>query len=258
MHFEILTNKTTAAGATGIAGTVLAGDSNTVKNGNGKIKIIAGWSTRQAAGFAQLIHPSGHDTTRGLRTSLQVATALANRPFGTDQQVEAQETLQVTMAGSATAGDIEHDSYLLWYENFPGITMKTLSADAVESRTDKMTTIVSTLAVLATGEYNEKAITADSDLLKANRDYAVLGMSTSLQTHALTLKAPDFGNVRVGCPGNWNSEIVSQYFMILSRVTGKPLVPIFNTGNKGQIMLGQIANENAAATVITAHVALLK
>lgn len=258
MHFEILTNKTTAAGAAGIAGTVLTGDSNTVRNGSGKVSLIAGWSTRQVAGFSQLQFPSGHDTTRGMRTYVPIATGTQTIPFGTELRVEPQETLATLMAGSAVAGDIEHDSYLAMYDNFPGISMRAITAEAVESRTDQKTTVAVTMGVLATGEYNDKLITSDTDLLKANRDYAVVGMGSNVASHALTIKAPDFGNIRVGCPGALDSKVESQFFMIMSRMTGKTLVPVFNTGNKSTIYLGQVANENAVASIITAHLVLLK
>lgn len=257
MHYEILTVQATAPGATGAAGTANTGDSLVIKNGKSKIQVIAGWASRQVAGFAQLVFPSGHDTTRNYRVGLAIAMGTPFMPLDMSMDVEAQETLAPTLAGSAVAGDIELGSYLLLYDNFPGIEMRTMTPQAVMQRAKKFTTIESSVAAVATGQYSEEAITADSDLLKANTDYAVLGMTARTACHALTLKAPDFGNVRIGVPGFLRPELANQYFMLLSRLHGRPLVPVFNTGNKAQVQVGFCADENAAATVVTLHLAQL-
>lgn len=257
MHFEIVTALATQPNA-GAAGAALAGDSLTVKNGKGGINIMAGWSSRQVAGFSQIIVPSGHDTTRNYRASCAIGKGQLNMPLDMRMNIEAQEVIASLIAGSNTAGDIELDSFLVHYDNFPGIDMRTVSAEQVESRVEKFTTVEASVAAVATGQYSTEAITADSDLLKTNRDYAILGMNSRTAVHALVCAAPDFGNVRVGCPGSLRPEITNQWFMLQSRIHGKPLVPVFNTGNKGQVNVGFCDDENAATTLITLYLALLK
>jgi hypothetical protein len=258
MHFEILTMQATAPGAAGAAAAANAGDSLTVKNGKGKIFVMAGWASRQVAGFSQLIVPSGHDTTRNYRAGCPIGAGLLTMPMDMRMPIDAQEVIAETIAGSAVAGDIELDSLLVFYDDFQGISMKTMTPDAVESKVEKFVTVESSVAAVATGQYSEEAINADSDLLKANRDYAVIGMTSRTAAHALTMKAPDFGNVRIGVPGAIKPEIGNQFFFLMSRVHGKPLVPVFNSGNKGQVNVGFVADENAAATVVTLYLALLK
>jgi len=257
MHFEIVSALATQPN-TGLAGTALTGDSLTVKNGKGDIYVMAGWSSRQAAGFSQLIVPSGHDTTRNYRAGCAIGVGQLNMPLDMRMKIDAQEVIASTIAGSNTAGDIELDSFLMYYQDFPGISMKTMTPEQVESKVEKFTTIEASVTAVATGQYAEEAITVDSDLLKANRDYAVIGMSSRTSAHALTLKAPDFGNVRVGCPGMLRPEVTNQWFFLMSRVHGKPFVPVFNTGNKGQVAVGFCMNETAADTVVTVYLALLK
>lgn len=258
MHIEIVTAQATAPGAAGAAGTANTGDSLVVKNGRGAIKVISSWSTRQLAGFTQFNTPSSHDTTRGYRVGCAAATGELTMAIGNDLTLEAQETISSLMAGSVTAGDIELDSLLVLYDNFPGIDMRSISPQSAYARAEKITTVESSIASVATGQYAEEAITADSDLLQANRDYAVLGLSARTVAHALTLKAPDFGNIRVGVPGMLRPELSQQWFVVMSRATGKNLVPVFNSGNKGQVNIGFVMNENAAATVVTAHLLMLK
>lgn len=257
MHYELLTVQATQPN-TGAAGAANTGDSLTVKNGRGNIRIIAGWATRQVAGFTQLIWPSGHDTTRNYRAGVAIGAGQLTLPLGCTLELEAQEVLASQIAGSNTAGDIELDSFLIHYDDFPGISMRTIGAVALESRTEKHVTVEASVAAVATGQYSTEAINADSDLLKANRDYAVIGMSARTAAHALTIAAPDFGNIRVGCPGALKPELSCQWFALLSRVHGLPLVPVFNTGNKGQVTVGFCADENAATTLITVYLAMLK
>ena len=257
MHIEIQTFQATQPN-TGAAGAANTGDSLVVKNGKGKIEIISSWATRQAAGFSQFNTPSSHDTTRGYRVGCAAAIGELTMCIGNSMRVEAQETISNTIAGSNTAGDIELDSLLVFYENFPGIDMRSITPQQALSRMEKITTVESSIASVATGQYAEEAITADSDLLQANRDYAVLGLSARTVSHALTLRAPDFGNIRVGVPGMLRPEISQQWFMLMSRAHNLPLVPVFNSGNKGNVNIGFVMNENAAATVVTAHLVMLK
>jgi hypothetical protein len=93
--------------------------------------------------------------------------------------------------------------------------------------------------------------------LKANTDYCVLGMTSRTAAHALVIQAPDFGNIRVGVPGGLKPEIAAGFFVGLSRQFDKPLIPVFNTGNKGQVNVGFCMNETAADTVITVHLGKL-
>ena len=258
MHIEIVTLKATAPGSSGAAATANTGDSLVVKNGKGVIKTLATWATRQTAGFTQTITPSSHDTTRGYRAGVQAGQAMFTTPLGESLEFTGQETIAQTIAGSATAGDIELDSLLMFYADFPGITMRTITDGHMHSRLDMMTTVEASVAAVATGEYSQEAITADSDLLKANRDYAVLGMSSRTAAHALTIQSPDFGNIRVGVPGFLRPEITSQFFALLSRIHGMACIPVFNSGNKAQVNIGFVADENAAATLVTVYLALLK
>jgi len=257
MHYELLTVKATQPN-TGAAATPNTGDSLTIKNGRGLIQIIAAWGTRQVAGFSQIITPSSHDTTRGYRAGVPISTGSMVLPLGLSHRLQPQEVLAPTISGSNVAGDIELDSFLIHYADFPGISMRSITAEQADSRTETLTTVEASVAAVATGEYSSEAITSDSDLLRANRDYAILGISSRTAAHALTVSAPDFGNVRVGCPGVLRPEITSQWFLLLSRIHKLPLVPVFSTGNKAQINVGFCGDENAAATVITLYLALLK
>ena len=244
----------------GLAGTALTGDSLTIKNAvrNKRVLILTAWSTRQVAGFTQLVFPTGHDTTRGYRVGVPVSTSSVTIPLGQQIEVQPQELLGNTIAGSNVAGDIEQDSYMVLYEDMPGVNARLIGYSDLMRRIEKYTTIESSIAAVATGQYSEELINADSDLLLANRDYAVIGISSRTAAHNLTIKGPDLGNVRIAIPGFLRPEITSQFFSTLSRATGENTIPIINSGNKGSTSIGFSSDENAAATLVTMYLALLK
>lgn len=261
MHFEIVTATATAPGAAGTAATPVTGDSLTVKNSrqSAPTLILTAFMTSQAAGFGQVAFPSAHDTTRGYRAGNAIGCNPSLLPFGVMIPVTPQEVMSCTIAGSAVAGDVEQLSMLVHYGDLPGVDQRVITAAQAESRAEKLTTIEQSIVSAAGPGYSgEAVITTSSDLLRANRDYAVLGMSCRTQVHAMTLRGPDLGNVRIGAPGVLRPEIASQYFMLLSRATGKPCVPVINSGNKSATFMGVATDENAGTFVVTAYLALLK
>lgn len=257
-HIEIITAAATAAATTGTAGTALTGDTLTVKNGK-NIDIIAAWQTNQTAGFGQLIFPSGHDTTRGYRANVPIGVNPSLLSFGQRIRVEAQETLAPLIAATAVAGDVENVTFLLRYNDSPGMSANLITPEEVNRRAEKYTTIENSLASTAGPSYGTpETFIADSDLLKANRDYAILGLTPRTAVHCVYVQTPDGGNVRFGCPGVLRQEITSQWFPLLSRIHGEPLVPVFNSAGKGNCFVGVVTDENAGTFVVDLHLALLR
>jgi len=261
MHIELLTFTATAPGAAGAAAAAVAGDSLTVKNGiiSAGVAAIALWSTQQTAGFTQVLTPSAHDTTRGYRAGGPVGVNPSLLPMGVALDMQPQETIAATIAGSAVAGDVEQASMLMRYGDLPGVSQRLLTADQVLRNTERITTIEASIVSAAGPGYSGAAlINAGSDLLRANRDYAVMGLSCRTPLHAATIIGPDTGNVRIGAPCTTRMEIQSQWFMLLSRAFGFPAVPVINSGNKGSTFFGCATDEIAGTFVITAYMALLK
>lgn len=257
-HIEIITAAATAAATTGTAATALTGDTLVIKNGK-DIDIIAAWQTNQTAGFGQLIFPSCHDTTRGYRANVPIGVNPALFSFGSRTRVQAQETLQPQIAATAVAGDVENVTYLVRYNNSPGMDANLITPAEMERRLVDYTTIENSLASTAGPSYGTpETFIADSDLLKANTDYAILGMTPRTAVHCVYALTPDGGNVRFGCPGMLRQEVTSQWFVLLSRVHGEPLIPVFNSAGKGNCFVGVVTDENAGTFVVDLHLARLK
>lgn len=260
MHLEVISASATAPGV-GAAAVPFTGDSLTVRNSRaGKlIKIIAAWTTKQTAGFLQIAFPTGHDTTRGYRAGDAVGVNPIQMPLGVSLEPQPQELMSLTIAGSAVAGDVENSSMLVLYEDMPGMEARLIDERELLRRSEKLTTVeTSIVSTVGPGYSGEVAINAGSDLLIANRDYAVLGISSRTACHALTIKGPDFANVRLAVPGVLRDEITSGFFTLLSRATGEKTIPVFNSGNKTATLVGVATDENAGTFVTTVFLALLK
>jgi hypothetical protein len=259
MHTELVSFSATAPGSAGAAAAALTGDSLTIKNSKGPAHILQLWSQFQADGYLQLITPTSHDTTRGFRQVVETANIDNLLPAGLGLEVQPQELMQITIAGSATAGDVELGFALIHYDNLPGVEARGIRFGDLLRRAESLLTVQCTITGAATGYTGAELITAESDLLRANRDYAVLGISTNVACGALTLIGPDTGYVRVGVPGqSSDADMGRDYFCSLARQYDLPVSPVNNSGNKASTYLGIVQNENNVSPVIAVVMALLK
>lgn len=262
MHIETVSFSATAPGAAGAAATALAGDTLNIRNAKpgSAIRALALWATLQGAGFVQYTTPSGHDTTRGYRSRHGVGVNLS-APLGAPLPFQPQEAISPVIAGSATAGDVELASALMLYEDLPGIdTSRRLKRwDEVQKRIVRMLTVEATIAGAAGPSYGVgELINAESNLLRAYTNYALLGITFGVQCHLGWVSGPDTGNQRVSVPGMANKpEITSQWFAMLSRAYDLPLIPILSSGNKDSTLIGIAQDENVAAIPLSLHLGLI-
>lgn len=259
MHLQLQTFTATAAAAAGSAAAAATGDSLQVQNGQGAVRILGIWAQLQTAGFIRVTGPTQHDQLTGWTASVPAGQIQVENPMGIDWQVRAQEILAVTIAENAVAGDIGSVCMLQQFDNLPGVDGRYMKYADVAKRIGRLVTVRGTITAGAGGGYTgEELITAESDNLKPNQDYALLGITTSVNCAAVTIKGPDFGNVRIGVPGDSaDHDLHSQFFCLLSKVYDLPTVPIYNSGNRASTFVGCVQNELAAAVPYTLHLGLL-
>ena len=261
MHTEILSWSATAPGASGAAAAALTGDSLTIKNNRGISgpRILNVWGMQQTSGFQQIAFPSGHDTTRGYRYGVEAGDTYERLPRGMQIPVTAQELLTITVAGSATAGDVEIGCASVFYPDLPGVDARTVTWAQLQSRFEKMTTVFATIAGTGAGYTGGELINAESDLLLANRDYAVLGGATTVDCAAVTIVGPDTGYARRGFPGaDQVEDLSSDFFCEQARTHDLSLIPVMNSGNRNATTIGIIQDENNVNVIVTLYLALLK
>jgi hypothetical protein len=91
----------------------------------------------------------------------------------------------------------------------------------------------------------------------ANRDYAVLGIRTTVNCLSAYILGPDTGNVKVGAPGGEAVQWCdTRWFYKLSEETGLPTVPVINSGNRANTFVG-IAQKGATDVPLSLILALL-
>lgn len=252
MNLDIITGFVTAP-STGAVAAAVTGDSLTIRgvNPGSRVLCLAAWSKNQAVGTTQLTRPFGHDTTRGLRWR-NVVNVPYNKVFpGLPIVLQPQEPLTTTIVGSATAGDIDYASYLLWYENLPGVHSELLDVSQLRAQGVNLLTVEDTLTATATGYSGAKLINATSDLLRPNTRYAVLGATVGIVCHAVTMQGSDFGNLRIAVPGALDAEYTNDWFVKLNMRSGLPTIPVFNSGSRAGITLHVVQDENNTAVPVS-------
>jgi len=244
---------------TGAAAAAVTGDSLVVKNST-KPRILNFWGNNQVAGFHQLVYGSAGNTTRGLgRYNVDVLQPRLLLAELMGASIQPLETISPTIAGSNTSGDVETGTIIMGYDDLPGVSQRLLTLDQLRSRDDgKPDAISATLTGAAAGYTGEELITAESDLLIAGFDYAVLGISTSLEVGAVYFYGPDTGNLKVGAPGDATGNNLASFFVDLAAKYGRPMIPVVSADNRSNTRMGFLQNENNVSPFVTLHLARLK
>ena len=245
---DTITSTGTAIGASLAATTIASGDSFQIKNAapNSDIFLLNFWADVQAAGQVRIRTPKGHDNVDMIRARTQIGVLKTVMPVGAPQKMYAQDTEIVELAGSAVAGDIESVVQQVFYASLPGQDARLFTWDQVRPRIRNIIGVRLAITLGSTAGYNgARAINADVDLLKANQDYAVLGMMTDVEAAAICLRGPDTANLRCSVPGEPDlTEDTSWWFRWLSMHYGLPTIPVINSANKGGTLIDCVNDEN--------------
>ena len=252
---EVVAGFVTAPGATLTALTMAAGSSLTIRNArlDSRVFLLNAWADWQTAGVFQLRSPKLHDNVRGLRFRGFASEVKPLMPKRSRQPLVPQDTLVGELSGSATAGDIETGAFMVWYEDLPGAEGRYVSAQEVWDRGVEVATIENLLALGTAGGFSgEEAINAEQDLLKANTDYALIGYLVDAEAALIRWRGADTANLGIGGPGDeLGRDYTASWFLDLSKAWDLPLVPVFNSANKGGILIDGVQDENGTDVTVT-------
>jgi hypothetical protein len=142
-----------------------------------------------------------------------------------------------------------------YYEDLPGISARFITPAELMKRGVNHVSVENTIALGTAGGWSgAEAINAETDLLKANRDYALVGMTVDTECAAVAVRGPDTGNLRIGVPGNPTlKHLTANWFMRLSDLFGLPLIPVINSNNKGGTQVDGVQDENGADPLVNTH-----
>jgi hypothetical protein len=258
---DTIVSQGTAINTTLAATTIAAGDSFTVKNAalSSDAFLLQAWVDNQAAGQLRIRSAKMHDNVDAIRTRLLAGVVKPLLPFGVSQRVYPQDTMIVELAGSATAGDIESVVMMMYYADLPGQASRLFTWDQIKTRVKQLVGVRLAITIgSVVGYTGARAINADVDLLQANVDYAVLGMTTDAEVAAVCLRGPDTGNLRVAVPGEPDlTELTMTWFRELSMQYNLPLIPVINSANKGATLIDVAGDENGGTANIVLWLAML-
>jgi len=252
---------------TGAAVAIAAGSGTTtlqLRNSSKRPNIRQIWAKHQVAGFFQPILNSQHDTTRNFRFNSILASLAMHTPWDLDMFANSNETIVGTISGSNVAGDVETACMLVEYDELGGMAGAYIDQEELLKRQSGILTTVSLAlngsAVAGGGWTGALAISAGAaSLLKAGRDYAILGITTDIACAAISIQGPCTGNYRYGLPGDpLQIEKQHQWFKMASMLSGKPMIPVLNANDAGSTQIAILADENAISPNVTLHLALLK
>lgn len=260
LAMELISGKVTAPGATLTALTMAAGNSLTIRNTalTTDIRLVQMWAMNNAAGIGRIRSPKLHDNVQGIRYRIDASDQVPLFPYGSWQKLTPQDTLIAELSGSATGGQIEQLQALIWYSDLPGSNARLANWSDISGRVVNYLTTEVAITPGATGGYSgQVAINSTFDLLQANTDYAILGITVDAACAAVRVTSPDFANFGVGVPG-WLSQrnVCASFFKNLSTTLGVPMIPIFNSANKNGTLVDVVQNQ--AGNAVNANIVMVQ
>ncbi len=265
---DTVTSTGTAIGASLAATTIAPGDTFQVKNlnGNSAAWMLNCWAKNQAAGEVRIRSPKMHDNVDNLRNRVQSGLVFPLMPLGVRQRLFGQDVMVVELAGSAVGGQIEDVVQMLYYEDLQGQAQRLIDVPTLLQRMsladggqNVLTARLAITCATTAGYGGALALNANADLLKANTDYAVLGMDSDLRVAAITIKGPDTGNLRIPVPGELTIQhIWPEWFRRLSLAFGMPLIPVINSANKGATFIETVSDQAGGTANVRVYLAQLK
>ena len=244
------------------AGVIATGDSAVVRNfpQSASAKIIGAMYDDVTTPLPWRVRsPLLHDNVRGIQFGPGSTAPATLWPTGVVQELEAQDTLTFELSTAASTGKAL-GVVQVFYSDLPGATARLYSPGDILGivRNVKPVTIAFGSGANTAGQWYDLVITTTENLLRANTDYAVLGMTLDVAVAALAIKGLDTGNLRCACPGGVNNPLGSTYVVTLAKETGLPTIPVINAANAGSTYASIISSAaTGAASTFTLYLAEL-
>ncbi|MGW8286479.1 MAG: hypothetical protein ACWGPR_12255 [Candidatus Deferrimicrobiaceae bacterium] len=230
-----------------------------MRDSRAPIHLLDVWHTGQAVGSVRITSPYLHDAVVGIDMVCPSGGQVLIRDHET--LLKPQDTLVFTLAGSNGAGDIEHVSCLIYYENLPGISANLITYEEMRRRLVNLYASRNTISTGTAGDYSgNELIGVEEDQMRATTEYAILGCTVQVPVHAVQWTSPDLGNLGVGMPTlvageGWHNSF---FFADLARRHKKPLIPVFNSANKALTYVAGVVAESGTDLVISTMMGQLK
>lgn len=239
-----------ATSAVGLTNAVSApGDSLTVRN-----------YKDSAAAYLQNVYLQGasaprrfrmlsarlHDNVTGVSFDALESPTEFLIPPELDQPLYAADTLVVQMDAAASSDTVA--ALFVSYTDLPGISADLRTWAQIKPRIIDIKPVEVDVASAATiGQWSDTLITTTENQLKADYEYAVLGIEGTAAFCCVGVKGSATGNLRVCAPGASPTLRLTDYFVYMSQENNMPFIPVFNANDRTAFYVSVLANTASAA-----------
>lgn len=214
--------------------------------------------------FTRVRSPLLHDNVRGITVDQRIP--VANETFFEGllnpvprQALTPQDTLTVETFLDQALGGIVHAGLLIYYADLPGVEGTFITPEEVRDRAVNYMTVENTITALATGQWGTaEAINAETDLMKANTPYALIGYHSPIKASMVRYRASAWGNLGIGGPLATNLvKGTTRWFTELSSLAQLPLVPVFNSADNANVLIDVCTHAAGANVKLFTHLVQL-
>lgn len=208
------------------------------------------WAQEGTPGVLRIRSPKLHDNVQGLRLTVPSTSPYPLLPLEVDQPLVTLDTLIVELSG----GGAETDVAVLqeYITDMDGAAQNLATWEQIQPRIlNVLTNEVDCTAPATQGNWTAgNPLNFTFDQLHAASTYAVLGYEVSAACAAIAISGPDTSQLKLGGPGTTDPQATRDYFLRLSRNTGRPHIPVIKQANKGATTVYTLsANAPAAINV---------
>lgn len=259
---DTIANFQTTVNSTLAAGVFATGDSGVVRNfpPTARARLLAAFYDDVTTALPWRIRsPLLHDNVDGIQFDPGVAAPTMLLPRAVFQPLQPQDSLTFELSTAAATGKAL-GAALIYYEQLPGAMARLYNPSDVLGLVENVKPLRVSVGSGANtaGQWLDTVITTTENLLHANTDYAVLGISFTQPVACVAIKGIDTGNLRVAVPGGTNNPQGPEYFIRLSEESGFPCIPVINSANAGSTFVSIVSSAaTAAAGVISVVLAEL-
>lgn len=252
LGFFLTTGRVTNPGAALTAITSNTGDTLQVPsfNKSSPAYLENCWAHEGTPGVLRIRSPKLHDNVQGIRLTVPSTSPTPLLPLAADQPLVTLDTLIVELSGGGAETDVAVLSEYI--TDLDGSSQNLATWEQIQPRiVNLLTNEVDCSAPATIGNWSAgNALNSTFDQLHATSSYAILGWEVSAACAAVAVSGPDTSQLKVGGPGATDPQITRDYFVTLSRLSGRPHIPVIKQANKGATSVFTLsANAPAAINV---------
>lgn len=230
LDMQAYTSTSTGAGNFIVATPFTGGISNIRNFASTDTAKLLGFSRKGATvGTARIRSALMHDDVQSFRVRCIAADPTDHIPNWVPNTMYAQDSPIID--GDGTSTEVEAYTISIYYSNLPGAAARLHSPADVMPLIDQIVVQQVTVSYVAPSVPATAILTSLYNTLKANQDYAVLGIETDVPAAGIGIQGADTGNLVAGFGIPADIFKTRDIFLRKSTEFGLPLVPVINAAN---------------------------